>query len=280
MTVADDTRGEFMPTFGPASGIGQRVTLSFIGDSLLVASDDSLAGQTALADLSAPPHRLAIGRAGNTGYEIQVWPGQTPVPGGLHLADFRKLFRSWPHPFLDAACRAKQLASWLHENRFCGVCGKDMETALRVPVRSCLACGFLAYPRLAPVCIVLVARGDQLLLARSPRFPSGIYSTLAGYVEAGEAVEACVHREVREEVGIEIRNLRWFGSQCWPFPHSLMLGFFADYAGGELVLQAEEIEDARWYRRDRLPTLPHPSTIAYRMIQAWLAQEGGSVWRR
>jgi len=77
---------------------------------------------------------------------------------------------------------------------------------------------------------------------------------------------------VREEVGLEIRNLRWFGSQCWPFPHSLMLGFFADYAGGELVLQAEEIEDARWYHRHQLPTLPHASTIAHRMIQAWLAQ--------
>ena len=272
MNKASDNTGEFVPTFGPAMGTGQEVTLSFIGDTLLVAADDSLAGQTALADLSAPPHRLAIGRAGDTWYEIQAWPGQTPVPDGLCLADFRKLFRSWPHPFLDAACRAKQLASWLHENRFCGVCGKGMETALQVPVRSCPACGFLAYPRIAPVCMVLVARGDELLLARSPRFPPGIYSTLAGYVEAGEAVEACVHREVREEVGIEIRNLRWFGSQCWPFPYSLMLGFFADYAGGELVLQAEEIEDAHWYHRHQLPTLPHASTIAYRMIQAWLAQ--------
>ena len=116
---------------------------------------------------------------------------------------------------------------------------------------------------------MLISRGDEILLARSPHFPAGLYSALAGYVEAGESAEACAHREVREEAGIEIRNLRWFGSQSWPFPHSLMLGFFAEYAGGELVLQAEEIEDAQWFRRDNLPTLPHPSTIAYRMIQAW-----------
>jgi NAD+ diphosphatase len=140
------------------------------------------------------------------------------------------------------------------------------------PSRICNKCGFVAYPRISPVCIVLISRGDEILLARSPHFSPGMYSALAGFVEAGESLEAGVHREVREEVGIEICNLLWFGSQSWPFPHSLMLGFMADYAGGTLLLQEEEIEDAQWFRRDHLPALPHPSTIAYRMIRTWLDQ--------
>ena len=179
----------------------------------------------------------------------------------------------WPQPLSEAVNRGRQLAGWLHENRFCGVCGGKLETASLIPARTCASCGFAAFPQISPVCIVLITRNDEILLARSPHFTPGIYSVLAGFVEAGESVEACVHREVKEEVGITVQNLRWFGSQSWPFPHSLMLGFLADYAGGALDPQKEEIEDAQWFRRDNLPALPQPWTIARRMIQAWLTQE-------
>ncbi|MDA0191182.1 MAG: NAD(+) diphosphatase [Proteobacteria bacterium] len=137
------------------------------------------------------------------------------------------------------------------------------------------ACGFKAYPRVSPVCIGLVRRGDSVLLARSPHFPPGIYSALAGFVEPGESAEACLRREIREEAGIEIANPRWFGSQAWPYPHSLMMGFLADHAAGEPVPQAGEIEDVRWFPLAALPPLPHPSTIAFRMIAALRAGSGG-----
>ena len=124
------------------------------------------------------------------------------------------------------------------------------------------------------MCIGLVLRGSELLLGRSPHFAPGMYSALAGFLEAGEDAEDCLRREIREEAGVEICNIRWFGSQSWPFPHSLMLGFIADYAGGELSPQPGEIEDLQWFAPDALPLLPHPRSLAYRMIEAVLAGQG------
>lgn len=271
MNIANDSI--FFPAYGPATGARGVVMLSFIGDALLVTADDNLPAPPLLEPLGVPQHSLAIGSAEQTHYEMQVWPARTEFPSGLVKADFRKLMGIWPQLQWEAASRAKQLAVWLHENQFCGVCGNRLESSELTPARQCGECGFIAYPRISPVCIVLIERGDEILLARSPHFPPGMYSSLAGYVEAGESAEACAHREVREEAGIEIRNLRWFGSQSWPFPHSLMLGFFAEYSGGEITPQVEEIEDAQWFRRDNLPILPHPSTVAYRMIQAWIARD-------
>jgi NAD+ diphosphatase len=118
--------------------------------------------------------------------------------------------------------------------------------------------------------MVLVRDGERLLLARSPHFKPGVFSALAGFVEPGESLEACAKREVREEVGIEITNLRYFDSQSWPFPNSLMLAFFADYAGGELLLDPNEIEAAGWFEADNLPILPEPISISRRLIEAAL----------
>ena len=132
----------------------------------------------------------------------------------------------------------------------------------------CPACGLLAYPRLSPAIMVLVRDGERLLLARSPRFKPGVYSALAGFVEPGETLEQCAVREVREEVGIEIANLRYFASQPWPFPNSLMIAFFADYAGGDLRLDPVEIEAAEWFTPDNLPILPEPISISRRLIDA------------
>jgi len=132
----------------------------------------------------------------------------------------------------------------------------------------CPACGLLAYPRISPAVMVLVSRGDDLLLARSPHFRPGIFSALAGFVEAGETIEHCAVREVREEVGIEIANLRYFRSQPWPFPDSLMIAFFADYAGGEITPDPKEIEAADWFPRSALPPLPDQASIARHLIDA------------
>ncbi len=172
---------------------------------------------------------------------------------------------------------AAQVGTWARQHRFCGSCGAPLQALAGERAMACPHCQLQQYPRLSPSIIVLVSRGDELLLARSPRFVSGVYSTLAGFVEPGESIEACVHREVREEVAVEVGNLRYIASQNWPFPHSLMLGFHADYAGGEIVPQPEEIEDARWFRVDALPPLPARGSIARYLIDLHLARRSGDA---
>jgi NAD+ diphosphatase len=134
----------------------------------------------------------------------------------------------------------------------------------------------MSYPRISPAVIVLVRKDDEALLARNARFPLPFYSTLAGFVEIGESLEQTVAREIREEAGIEVKDVRYFGSQPWPFPHSLMVGFTARWAGGELRADEREILDARWWRADALPQVPPPLSIARRLIDAWVDEVTGS----
>ncbi|MEW5903547.1 MAG: NAD(+) diphosphatase [Pseudomonadota bacterium] len=255
-----------------AARVADGLTFCFSGKDLLLDAAGRLPDVAAVADLGAPQHEHVIGRCGELRYRLQVWPADLALPTGWCKADFRKAWVGLPQEMQPALGRARQLAVWLAETRYCGACGEAMQTDAVAAVRRCPACGFVAYPRLSPVGMVLIGRGDEVLLARAPHFQPGVYSALAGYVEAGESVEACIAREVQEEVGLRIDNLRWFGSQSWALSNAMMLGFTADYAGGELVLQAEEIEDARWFRRDALPGLPHASTLAGRMIRAWAAR--------
>ncbi|SDG31290.1 NAD+ diphosphatase [Pseudomonas benzenivorans] len=170
---------------------------------------------------------------------------------------------------------ATQIGTWARQHRFCGSCGGPMQPLAGERAMHCPRCESHHYPRLSPSMIVLVTRGDEILLARSPRFVSGVYSTLAGFVEAGESVEQCVVREVHEEVGVEVRNLQYLGSQGWPFPHSLMLGFHAEYASGDIVMQVDEIEDAQWFSVHRLPPLPAPRSIARYLIDVYVARRLG-----
>jgi NAD+ diphosphatase len=134
--------------------------------------------------------------------------------------------------------------------------------------KECTACGHVAYPRISPAMMVLVTRGFDLLLARANRFPGAMYSALAGFVEAGESIEDCIHREVLEEVGIEVRDLSYFTSQAWPFPHSLMIAYTAEYAGGDMHPCDAEIADAQWFSIDALPQLPSPISVSRKLIDA------------
>jgi len=180
--------------------------------------------------------------------------------------------RSWlgrvAAPVFYLAGRAQQVVDWERDHSFCGRCGTEMGNHPVDRAKQCPDCGLINYPRLSPSIIVLVRRGDEMLLARNARWPQGMYSTLAGFVEPGESIEQTVHREVLEEVGIRVKNLRYLGSQSWPFPNSLMLGFHAEYAGGDIVCQEGEIADARWFRYDQLPGVP-PGTA----ISRWLIDE-------
>ena len=136
----------------------------------------------------------------------------------------------------------------------------------------CQQCGLVNYPRVSPAIIVAVIKDDQILLARSGRFPGGFFSVLAGFVEPGESLEACVKREVFEETGIAVQNIRYFGSQPWPFPDSLMVGFTAEYAGGDIQIDGREIVAADWYSRDNLPNIPPGISIARQLID-WFAEK-------
>jgi NAD+ diphosphatase len=170
------------------------------------------------------------------------------------------------------AGRAVQLVEWERTHRFCGRCGTPTEPAPADRAKRCPACGLLAFPRLAPAVIVLVHRGDELLLARGRAFGAvAMYSTLAGFVEPGETIEEAVHREVFEEVGITLASVRYVASQPWPFPHSLMLGFYAEYGSGDIVLQESEIVDAQWFTADALPNIPPGLSIARKLIDGFLA---------
>jgi NAD+ diphosphatase len=184
-----------------------------------------------------------------------------------------------------AAGRAVQLVEWARTNRYCGRCGEPTEPATDERAMRCRACGLAAFPRLAPAMITLVTRGEpgpgeEALLARGVRWTMPMYSCLAGFVEPGESLEAAVVREVREEVGLTVRDVRYRGSQPWPFPHSLMVGFRARYGTGELTLDPAEIADAAWYRRDELPMIPPSISIARRLIDEWIAEVPTGTPRR
>jgi NAD+ diphosphatase len=189
--------------------------------------------------------------------------------------DLRRLWDVLPEQQWGIAGRAVQIVEWARTHRFCGRCGGATASAPGERAMRCPGCGLLSFPRLAPAVIVLVTRGDEALLARGRQFPLPMYSCLAGFVEPGETLEEAVRREVREEVGIELANLRYEGSQPWPFPHSLMIGFTATWAGGEIAIDEAEILDAGWYRRDELPMIPPPISIARRLIDLWLDGGGG-----
>jgi len=194
------------------------------------------------------------------------------APEGWAFEGLRRLFPRVDEEFFRVAARAFQVKEWDRCHRYCGACGTETRPRPGERARECPACGEIFYPRLSPVVMILIRRGRDLLLARSPRFPKGMYSALAGFVEPGETLEETAAREIREEVSLEIANLRYFASQSWPFPHSLMIAFVADHAGGEIRLDDPEIEDAGWYAPDRLPELPHRLSIARRLIDAAVSE--------
>ena len=219
------------------------------------------------SDYGDPERPLLVGEwDGRPCYAAEIDSLPDDAPGELTL--LRPLYGMAGAEAFAIAGRASLLMDWRKNHRFCGRCGTPTTMKSDEFAMSCPSCGLLAYPRISPAVMVLVERGNDLLLARSPHFRPGMFSALAGFVEAGETIEQCAAREVREEVGVEITNLRYFRSQPWPFPDSLMIAFFADYAGGEITPDPSEIEDAGWFPRDQLPPLPNPESIARHLIDA------------
>lgn len=166
------------------------------------------------------------------------------------------------------ACMGKQLLDWREHTRYCSSCGEILQEKAEERARVCPACGQLYYPRISPAVIVAIHREEKILLAHNVNFAPGVYSLVAGYVEAGESLEQAVAREVQEEVGLYIRDIRYWGSQAWPFPSTLMVGFEADYAGGSIRPDGQEIAAADWYGLTELPSLPRPGSISRRIIDS------------
>lgn len=207
-------------------------------------------------------------------YAANVPPGFLPK-SNWESCLVRKLPSRLAKPLAEFAFRAYHLLTWIYGNRFCGRCGKPM-TVLRETDQElslhCTACGTTSYPRISPAIIVAVVKNQQLLLASSNHFSSPHYSVLAGFVEPGETLEQCVKREVKEEVGLTIKNIRYFASQAWPFPDSLMVAFTAEWENGDICADQEEIVSANWFSADHLPELlPGNESISHQLIDWFIA---------
>jgi NAD+ diphosphatase len=205
-------------------------------------------------------------------YAVEFPPG-TEAPDGTEFVGVRELYGRIPDRELALAGLAVQVIDFDRTTRFCGKCGSQTVPVHTERAKQCPSCNLVIYPQISPAIIVLIKRGGQILLARSPRFPPGMFSVIAGFVEQGENLEQTIHREVKEETGILVRNIRYFGSEPWPFPHSLMIGFTADYAGGDIVVDAREIESAFWFDREHLPRIPERMSISRALIDSWLNEE-------
>ncbi len=196
---------------------------------------------------------------------------EAAIPEGAQFKGLRQLFGVVDEGLLWIAGRANQLVHWAQTHRFCGRCGRPTRNKGDERARICEACGLINYPRVSPAIIVAVVRDDKILLARSSRFKSAFSSVLAGFVEPGETLEDCVRREVLEEVGIRIKHIRYFGSQPWPLPNSLMVAFTAEYDSGEIVIDNSEIVSAGWFSAVELPMVPGKISIARRLID-WFVE--------
>jgi NAD+ diphosphatase len=258
----------------PAEIAGNALVFVWREDKILVRDEDApvLPRMSDAMQLGVDGPRHYLGRLdGVDCVAVRVAP-DTPEPAGWQWRGLRSLFLRVPDAVLAVAGRAFQIVEWDRSHQYCGRCGAHTRDRTSERAKECPVCGFVLFPRVSPAMMVLVTRGRELLLARANRFPQAMYSALAGFVEPGESIEDCIHREVREEVGIEVHRLRYFASQSWAFPHSLMIAYNAEYAGGEMRPCDEEIADARWFTLDSLPQLPSPVSISRHLIDATVAR--------
>jgi NAD+ diphosphatase len=268
------TPAGFVPLYAPRPAARTRFFV-FRGDQLLVRASDLAPPEDDTRILDALGVRGAetypVGQHGEYYCCAAAVDPQADALDGYVFSGLRPLFGAVDETLLSIAGRAFQITEWMRTHRYCGVCATPMQAVIGERCLRCPACGQLAYPRISPAMMVLVRRGDAILLAKHAATRTNRFTALAGFLEAGESVEDAIHREVFEEVGLAVQDLRYFASQSWPFPHSLMIAFTAEYAGGDLVLEANEIAEARWFGPDdELPEIPSGVSIASELINAHL----------
>lgn len=273
--VWPESNTDFVSEVVPPEDIASAWYFLFEGNEILIRFDDE--GQwTPLTD---DDYEFVQGRTHVSHYmgrlgDRHCFAVEVDSLDGSEKSGLRGLFGKTDHMMFGIASRAVQIVDWYRTHRYCGKCGGRNREHGRDRAMVCDECGIHVYPRLSPSIIVLIHQGNQVLLARNHRFPEGMYSTLAGFVEPGESIEETLIREVKEEVGVNVHNLEYQGSQSWPFPNSLMLGFLAEFESGDIVCQEDEIEDAAWFDCDNLPNIPGKVAISRWLIDAYLARLG------
>ncbi|MBB1094254.1 NAD(+) diphosphatase [Rhodopseudomonas palustris] len=264
-------KARFIPAFRSDESISDpSYWFIFQGEKLLTTVTEN----SSTSICTCPPKQLGmqttfsqfLGRYGSTNCFVAEVGDDVTLAPAMRFKGLRSLFGTVEEDIFSLAGRAIQILHWNREHQFCGKCGTAMENRTTELAKICPGCGFVSFPRLSPAVIMSITRKDHILLARSPRFSPGMYSTLAGFVEPGETLEEAVKREVREEVNVRIGNIMYVASQPWPFPHSIMIGFSADYVDGEIEIDNDEIEDAQWFSVRNLPMLPSKITIARLLI--------------
>ncbi len=244
------------------------VLVAFHGELLVVDPSGHLPG----GGMLRVSERLRFGRIGGRGCSCVELPDGMELPEPLAVCGMRGALLNLSDSERTAVCRARELALWRRAHRFCGRCGELLRDLDEECARRCDGCGAVYYPQISPAVIVAIRDGaGRLLFARNSKFRAGMYSVIAGFVEAGESLEEAVRREVAEEVGLRVCDLRYFGSQPWPYPNSLMIAFTARCCGGELRPDGVEITEARFCSPEEIPPIPERGSIARDMIDDWLA---------
>lgn len=265
-------RVAFSPGITSSAAEGRLYVLS--GQSLCVTYEAG-GGEPRVPVGPVPRFSLYLGELDGAPCFARLLEDGEPPPERTDPIALRQLFGALPDDDFGIAGRALGLTAWDRDHRHCGRCGAPTERSARERVRTCTRCGFGAYPRLSPAIIALIERDGRALLARNARFSLPFFSTLAGFVEVGESLEQAVAREIHEEAGIHIADIRYFGSQPWPFTGSLMIGFTARWASGEIVPDPTEIADAEWFAPDALPRVPPKLSIARELIDDFVRRHGG-----
>ena len=266
----------------PLSGVTQpelKLWLLFRGHELLVSVESSAFPLSQHYDVLGfdSDEQHAVGEHEGRQVHVVRLTEDAIEPEGYHFQSLRSLLLSIDADSFSLAATASQVLEWAKSHRFCCRCGTPTQPHPRGErARVCPACAYHQYPRIHPCVIVAITKDDTILLARAQRFVRPMYSLLAGFVEVGETLEHAVMREVAEESGIQVKNLRYFGSQSWPFPNNLMLAFQAEWASGEIVIQEEEIMDAQFFRFDALPEIPPSGSIASQVIHATVTELAAS----
>ena len=250
---------------------GEKVVLVYYNSMILV--EEAKKGNpipeykkiTAYYDLSAA--RTPIGKLNGIYYSALSVDSKKDLPENTKFMNVRHLYRTSNEYLFYLAGLGMQLSEWNRTNRYCGKCGAQMENHGYERAKVCPDCGHIVYPKISPAMICAVTKGTEILLARGSKFSQPVYSVLAGFVEPGETLEETVEREVMEETGIRIKNIKYFGNQPWPFSSSMMIAFTAEYESGDIKIDNNEILDAGWYSADKLPMLPSSYSIARRLIR-------------
>ncbi len=256
----------------------QELCLAFRGKDVVLTSDGRLPSFDELNELQDKCRTYGFLAEPEYGFCALGIETDEELPAGFTTQQVRLYNCNRSEDISLRLLRAKALLHWHQQLQYCPKCGTRLATPHpTLTAMQCAECGAVHFPRIQPCIIVLVNKGDKLLLCRHVQRHQTIYACVAGFMEAGETAEQTVHREVLEETGLTVKNLKYFGSQSWPFPAQLMIAFTAEYESGELHLQEDEIADANWYSLDRLPSLPQPGSIAYEMIHDFIRRHAGGL---